>query len=255
MKIGFCAGLNDLAKLDNCGLDYFETSVTGIMDLDEKAFAEAKEFLQTLKTPVKVCNVLLPGNLKVVGPEYNAERCRDYLERALLRVKEIGVELVVFGSGGAKRIPDGFDRDRAMEQLTEFTKILARTAEKYDLLIVIEALRKAECNCINSLDEAEWLCDTADSGHVAVLADWYHMYEEGDSPARMEALGSKLRHVHIARPDSRHTSFVGDGADYSEFFAALARMGYDGGISSEGNAEDIVDGCMKYVAFIHENLK
>lgn len=255
MKIGYCIGINEMKKLDACGLDYFETGLSTIAAMSEKEFYEAKSLIETLKTPVSVCNVLLPGSQKVVGPNYDVESCRNYLKLALSRAKQLGVKLIVFGSGAAKVIPEGFDRDKAMMQLVEFTRLLADTAEKYDILITIEALRREECNCINSLSESEWLCDQVHSDHVAVLADWYHMSESGDTPARMKALGKKLRHVHMAQPKTREVSFAEDGSDYTEFFTALAELGYDGGISAEGHAADVPEGCRKFIEFVRLNQR
>ena len=142
MKIGYCIGINEMKKLDDCGLDYFETGLSTIAAMTEKEFYEAKCLIETLKTPVSVCNVLLPGSQKVVGPNYDAESCRNYLKLALSRAKQLGVKLIVFGSGAAKVIPEGFNRDKAMMQLVEFTRLLADAAEKYDILITIEALRR-----------------------------------------------------------------------------------------------------------------
>ncbi len=250
IKWGYNVDIKDMKSLDEVGFDYFETAIAPIAEMDDAEYEKVKELFESLKTPVLVFNVLLPGSIKVVGDEYSKEKCSEYLEKALFRAKELGAEKVVFGSGGAKRIPDGFDREKAMEQLHEFVKILAEKAKKYELIIPIEALRRAECNCINNLDEGESLCDSAESENVVMLADWFHMYAEGDTPERMKKLGKKLRHIHIAMPNTRELPHADDGYDYTEFFDAVKSMGYDGGISFEGKGQYDETACRNYLKFV-----
>lgn len=255
IRLGFNTDIDGLKKFDSVGFDYFETAIAPIAQMDDEEFSKTENLFKSLKTPVEVFNVLLPGDIKVVGDEYSKEKCSEYLEKALSRVKVLGGKIVVFGSGGAKRIPEGFDREKAMQQLHEFVSILAKKAEKYDLIIPIEALRSVECNCINNLDEAEVLCDSAESKNIVMLADWFHMYAEGDTPERMKKLGKKLRHVHVAMPESRKIPHKDDGYDYTEFFNALKEIGYDERISFEGVSDVDEATAKEYLEFITEFIK
>ncbi len=255
MKLGYNTEIADMKKLDGAGLDYFETAIAPIAGMSEDEFSNLKEFINSLKTPVEVFNVLLPGYVKALGPEYSAEKVKNYLETAFLRAKELGGQIIVFGSGGAKRIPDGFDREKAMEQLEDFVKILAQKAEKYGIIVPVEALRSAECNCINTLYEAQELSRKAESKNIVMLADWFHMCAENETADDMKKLGKSLKHVHIAMPDSRKVPYDGDGYDYTEFFTALCEMGYNERISFEGHSENSAEDCKKYLKFMRAHLE
>lgn len=239
IRFGYNAEPKDAPILAELGYDYMETGLSGIAALDEDEFSRQKQGLLATPLRAEVLNILLPPELKVVGDSYSRQAVEDYLSRALPRAKELGAELVVFGSGGAKRIPDGFEYTRAMEQLRDFVSLLAKKAKEYDLVFPIEALRREECNCINSLKEARELMESAHSPRIRMLADLYHMEAVGETPADMQALGDTLAHVHIARPQSRTSPTPQDGYDYAPFFAALAQMGYGARISFEGKVESL----------------
>lgn len=239
IRFGYNAELKDAPALAELGYDYIETGLSGLAALDEEEFSRQKQALLATPLRAEVLNILLPPQLKVVGDTYSRKAAEDYLDGALPRAKQLGAQLVVFGSGGAKRIPEGFSHSRAMEQLRDFVDLLAKKAQEYDLLFPIEALRHEECNCINSLAEARELMESAHSPRIRMLADLFHMAAVGETPADMQALGDTLIHVHIARPQSRTSPAPGDGYDYAPFFAALAEMGYGARISFEGKVESL----------------
>ena len=54
----------------------------------------------------------------------------EYLEKALDRAHRLNVGTVVFGSGGAKNVPDGFPMDKVYLQVMEETKMVASMAKK-----------------------------------------------------------------------------------------------------------------------------
>jgi D-psicose/D-tagatose/L-ribulose 3-epimerase len=65
-----------------------------------------------------------------------------------------------------------------------------------------------------------------------VHGDMFHMnIEEGDIPAAVESVKDLLGYVHVAES---HRGYLGTGnTDWTKFFGALARVGYDGPITFE----------------------
>jgi sugar phosphate isomerase/epimerase len=99
------------------------------------------------------------------------------------------------------------------------------------LAIAIEPLRSAESNIITRVSEAARLAEWVAHPTVRVLADLFHMAEEGESPLAVLDAGPLLAHVHVA--DSGRTP-PGEGTeDYRAILAALIGAGYDGGVSVE----------------------
>jgi sugar phosphate isomerase/epimerase len=63
------------------------------------------------------------------------------------------VRILCFGSGGARRVPDGFSKDEAFAQLVAFGTRIAPEAKAHGITVVIEPLRRQETNIINTAAE------------------------------------------------------------------------------------------------------
>src|SRR5690606_17291330 len=111
------------------GFDFIECKVTSLLP-EESGDVVSPILAQHKAAPVPVAafNVLLPGTLKIVGPEVDSARIGRYLDNALARVHEIGSEIVVFGSGTARAIPNGFPAAEAREQIVAFLDQAASAA-------------------------------------------------------------------------------------------------------------------------------
>ena len=105
--------LEDIAKLKMWGFDYSEPAVVKVMELGEAEFRRTLRRVAASGIRVECMNSFLPANLKVVGNEVNQTRLRDYLRRSLARAEALGAEVVSFGCGDARMVPDGFPEDQA----------------------------------------------------------------------------------------------------------------------------------------------
>ena len=152
MKFGCCASIDQAGLVHAAGYDFIECTVVSLVpEKSEEEFAEILEKYQRSPIPVEVCNVFLPGDLKVVGASVDAKRIERYLKTALTRVKQIGADTIVFGSGGARSIPENFPRGEAEQQILTFLHLVAKYAEPLGLTIVIEPLNRKESNILNSI--------------------------------------------------------------------------------------------------------
>ena len=179
----------------------------------------------------------------MTGPEAKPEEQRAYLERAFSRAHALGVETVVFGSGGARRVPEGFSHVTAWRQIADFLRLVGEYGEKYQINTAIEPLRRKECNIINLVSEGTLLSALVNHPRVGVLGDTFHMLCGSEPWAALEYAGEKLLHVHISHPlpdlSGRDFPAPGDGCDYAEIFQALKRMGYQGDVSLEAGYKDL----------------
>jgi sugar phosphate isomerase/epimerase len=186
--------------------------------------------------PALACNVFLPQNLKVVGPDVDTPELRRYTATALERMGRLGVRVLVVGSGGARAVPEGFDRERALEQFEVFLRGVADEAAGHGVTVALEPLRPQETNLLNTVAESAAFLRERDAGPARLLADLYHMREQGEA---MDVLGQTvdlLAHVHVAG--------VGRGApapdaeDIEPFVRALRDAGYAGDCSIECSWKD-----------------
>jgi len=105
-----------------------------------------------------------------------------YVAGALGRLKRLGVKVVVLGSGGARRVPDGFSRTRRSISWWTSARRIAPVARENGITIAIEPLRKQETNIINTAREGLALVKAVDRPEIRLLVDYYHLAEEARTP-------------------------------------------------------------------------
>jgi sugar phosphate isomerase/epimerase len=201
-------------------------------------FARAKESLAQAGIQAEAFNVMVPPQYHLTGPEADLDPVKDYLEKALARAAELGCKVIVFGSGGARRVPERWSAFDAWTQLADYLKMAAPIARANGITIAIEPLRKQETNIIHTVKEGAALAAMVDDPHVGVLGDTYHMYAEGEPFSAFVEARERLRHVHTAENVTRAFPSRGDGTDYAGMFRALNEAGYDSRVSVEGACKD-----------------
>ena len=232
MRFGVCAAPEQADLLAQAGYDYLEASVAGDLIPEEDAAAWNKKRRRLLALPLRpeAFNSFVRLG-KIVGPEADPARLRRYVDVALLRAAEVGGEVIVFGSGGARQIPDGFPPAQADAQMREFLGFCADASDRTGVVVVIEPLARSECNSVNLVSEgAAWARSVGRPG-VQTLADTYHMEQESEPMPAIVAAGDVLAHAHTADTGRRAP---GTGVyDHTAFFRALGDAGYDRRVSLE----------------------
>lgn len=246
MRWGCCGGLADAPLIRDAGYDYIELPVGALMSgEDEAAFRRIAQEIGAMGIPVEACNVFIPAALKITGPNVDRDPLWRYAATALHRMGELGVRVCVFGSGGARSIPDGFDRAQALDQLAAFLAHVEEERARAGVRVVIEPLNRRESNVFTSVAESDRFTQARNLAGIGVLADLYHISVEDEGFAGTFAANGRLGHVHIADADR---SPPGEGAetDYAGFFRTLQAMGYTGTVSVEARwgrtvRDDLID--------------
>lgn len=238
MKFGVCGGpeIGRIAK--ESGYDYFEWSVGGLLNPreEEEVFEAALEQAKAVGLPCPAVNVFMPAELKIVGPDVRHAALEGYVTTALRRAEIAGVERIVFGSGGARRIPNDFDRERAWQQLIEFCCMVGGIAQDHNVIIAIEPLNLTETNVINTVGEGAKLAREVDHPNIRLLVDGYHWAKDNDSVAGIVENADLLVHAHVATVDGRRPPSDADTTE--NFFQVLKKAGYDGRVSIEGRIDN-----------------
>ncbi|MBR6772497.1 MAG: sugar phosphate isomerase/epimerase [Clostridia bacterium] len=234
MKFGVCCDFGKVALLEKLGFDYIEGNVTVITSMSDEEFEAVAAMLDGSKIKCEAACCLFPGEIKVTGPDADTAEITKYLDKAFARLERLGVKSVVFGSGGARRVPDGFDRAAAWHQLVSVGRILAEKAEKHGITIALEPLNRGETNIINNQREGLNLVLDVDRPSFRVLTDFYHVWLENDTREDIAACKGMLQHCHVVNPVGRVGMKLGDGIPYEKFFGGIADCGYTGRISFEG---------------------
>src|SRR5690349_6450059 len=111
MEFGVCTSVDNAAAAKAAGWGYVEDSVQALFE-GLKADNEwlGLERVKAAPLPVKCCNLLVLAALKITGPDASLPKLREYMSNVTERAGKCGTEILVFGSGGARQIPEGFDR-------------------------------------------------------------------------------------------------------------------------------------------------
>ena len=234
--LGLCSGPGNAAKLKAVGFEFIEGGVGGSLkpDKTDEEYAPELERIKTCGLPMRSCNGFLPGSLRLTGPEEGLrhEDALKYAVKACERADQVGLTDIVFGSGGARNAPEGFDIDKAREQFIAFCKKLGPAIADRKVTIVLEPLNKKEANFLNTVAEGIEMMDEIGHPRIKLLADIYHMMKDGEQPDSIRKAGARIVHCHVAELEGRQ--FPGKkGEDLRPYYRALHDIGYKGGISCE----------------------
>ncbi|NLC44609.1 MAG: sugar phosphate isomerase/epimerase [Clostridiales bacterium] len=214
------------------GFDFAEATVGLIMGLtdDEMALASAIRNLE-------VCNSFVPPSLPIIKGD--SSKLEEHVKESMTRMQKLGVDTVVFGSGGARRIPDGMDRKEGMRWIEDFLTMCNEYAVKHNITVAVEPLNQKECNILTSVTEGAELVEKLQLGHIRLLADSYHMARENEPLSVLADAAHLLVHVHISEADR---TFPGkyNGTDLPAFVDQLKAVGYKARISAESGFTDFV---------------
>ena len=235
MKIGFCVGTdaNKVKQLAQHGYDHYEASFSGIVQMEESEFMAFSRETEKSGIPGLCTNVMFPKNM-FLHQGIGDEQIKAYAARGMERMAALGGKVAVLGSGKFRDIPEGCDRALARKRFLEAVRICADEAWKHGITVTIEPLSQRETNFIHTLEDGANICRETGRENVCLLADFYHMYMNGDAFSNLETYGSLLKHLHIARlnPD-RGAPAAEDVEAFRPVAQLLRKIGYCGALSVE----------------------
>ena len=239
-RIGVCSQPDKWELLKENGYAYAEAEVRSFLipQNGEDDFAPNLEIAQKTALPIYSCNLFFPGDMRLTGEGADIAAITQYTEVAMRRARQIGIKIIVLGSGGARHIPDGFSHEEARERFIEICREIGAIAEKNGVTIVIEPLNAAETNFITTVAEGLELVKEVDHPNIQLLADLFHMTRAGESPESIVKAGKYLRHCHIAENEQRTAPGIA-GDDFTPYLEALKKIAYKGNISLECRWDDM----------------
>lgn len=232
MRFGVCAGVDKAERLADAGYDYIELAVGGdlVPDRDDAVWEPKRRAIEAMPLRPEAFNGFVRA-LGIVGPDVDGDALRRYVDTALARAQIVGGRIIVFGSGGARQVPDGFGRDVAERQILQFLGYCAEASDRTGVVVAIEPLNKTECNIINTVVEGADYARRVGRVGVQNLADTYHMEKDGEPLDAIVATRDVLVHAHTA--DTGRRAPATGTYDHAAFFRALKQAGYDARVSIE----------------------
>lgn len=235
MKIGVCAMPQDWQVVAACGYDYAEMSFSLLADCSEEEFQAVKHARVSAGLEIPCFNGFFPGSMKLY--ELSRADFRAYVERGFDRAATLDGEIAVLGSGGARQVPPGMEREEAIRRFTDILALCGDVAARHGMKIAIEPLNYREDTLINTVADALAVCRRVDHPAIGILIDLYHFRENGEDITTLPSLpdlSRHLLHVHLARPDKdRGAPTSADAVPMQPWVDALRKIDYRERISLE----------------------
>ena len=226
-----------LTVLDEAGYDFAELAVGMLTaEVSEREYSDLVKLVNDHRVTVDAFNVFIPPKYSLVGPDRDLAGVLEHVDLVADRMAGLGGKIVVLGSGGARRRPEGVTEEEAIAQILEFIDGAAPLLKSRGITMALEHLNSGETNTINSVAEAKALLPRIDHDNVKLLVDLYHMLQEGESLDVLEDGEGLVAHVHVA--DTGRVRPGAGEADFPAFRDQLRKINYTGGISVECRFED-----------------
>lgn len=243
MRFGCCIPSKDYQTAEQAGFDFVEFSGAEIFDMPDAEFERVCKIVRAGRIPCLSFNSYCRGTPAVVGEEFDAGLASKYASSLCKRAAALGVRMMGIGAPHARRLPPGFQNERADAQCRTFLKVTAAAAETYGIQVNFEQLNPKACDYGTSTEKAAALVREVGAGNLALVVDAYHRAIAGEPVGDFSGFQDLICHVHISTcganlkrgyPDMR------DLAYYKDLFSALKRAGYRKTISIEAPAEDLL---------------
>ncbi len=254
--IGIIYSIEKDKILYEAGYRYIEESAQrrfSPRSVTEEKFQQDLPALRNTQCRVVACNLFVPGHIKLIGPDMDEKVVLGYVDTVARRCNEAGVEVIVLGSGQARKLPNGYDYTKAKSEFIALARKMAAVAQQHNIVIAIENLNRSEVNFVNTLAEALEIVRAVDHPNFRLTADIYHMLKEDEPPAAIEAAGNLLVHCHIAEEQER--AYPGKrGEEFRPYFRALKKIKFTGKITMECGWKNIDAECGPALKYLQQQL-
>lgn len=269
MRIGCCSnllvggpggagggtGVEFVERIAAAGFDYVEMPIGQMVRLSERDFIRLTDRVAASGLSSEVGTNLFLSSLRLTGRDVDNHAIDAHVAEVFVRASVLGMRVLVFGSGQARRVPEGFSRDEAFRQLVELLQRVDPVARAHDITVVIEPLRRQESNIINTYEEGCRLAEAVRGSHIRVLVDYYHLATEREPVSHILEGAGWLRHAHCASLRERSFPTSLDDELNRDFFRALKTAGYNERISLEAFTDDFDVQAPSALAFIREQIE
>lgn len=239
MKIGFCGGMDKVNLFSNDVMDFAEANLTDLSKMSDEQLEELWDKSKKSGIPFETANCFFPPEIKLCGEGYSKTAIEEYAESALSKAQKLGIKTAVVGSGRSRNTDD--NKEACFKQLKESFYTIASIGEKYGIIVVLEPLNSSETNTFNTVAEGADFVRDVNHPNLFLLADFYHLSKENEPYQNVIDNSDIIRHIHIARGETRKFPKADDGFDYIAIRDALKQAGYDLRVSIEGGPYEDYD--------------
>ena len=205
-----------------------------------------------------------PKGLHVTTPDVSLrERSWLHIRNLIDLCADLGPEgegggVMVFGSPVQRGTTGGSTRQQAVKRFEQGLASVAGHAAERNVRILVEALPKAQCDVVNTLEESAEIVRRIASPGVRTMFDTHNAVDEVEPHAVLvERYFELICHIHVNEIDGKHCG-AGD-YDFLPLLRILKRLNYQGWISLEAfdfspSPERIASESIEYLQRLMETL-
>jgi sugar phosphate isomerase/epimerase len=255
-KLGIASSLANDSVLYQSGFHLIGESVGKLVSpkLSHEQILQNKSAIKKMQCQIYMCNSFFPGDLKIAGDQVDEQKVLTYADTVFSRASQLGIKVIVLGSGGSRRLPEGYDVQKAEKEFVKLARKMAILARPHDVKIFLEALNSTETNFITTLQQAARIVKAVNHANFRLNADIYHMLKENEPPQHIVDAGEIIAYCEIAEKDERtYPGFKGD--NFVPYLKALKKIKYKGHIFIEGRWTDLKIEAPLARAYLEKQLK
>ncbi|MEM6657538.1 MAG: sugar phosphate isomerase/epimerase [Pseudomonadota bacterium] len=215
-----------IAAATECKMDFIEIALLDPVSTDA---ALGRRMLRDANLPA-VCSLGLP---EPVWASKNPEGAAQFLTIAIEKAAGLGAQAltgVTYGGIGERSgLPPTMTE---LDNVARALEVAAQAARAAGLAFGIEPVNRYETHLINTAAQGVAMIERIGAENMFLHLDTYHMNIEEKGVGNGIVQGRNyLRYMHLSESD-RGTPGAGT-CDWDEIFAALAAIGFDGGLAME----------------------
>jgi D-psicose/D-tagatose/L-ribulose 3-epimerase len=197
--------------------------------------------------------MVAPKGLHVTTPDA-ALRARswEHIRNLVDLCADLGPNgVMIFGSPFQRATTESATRAEATQRYADGLAGVAGHAAERGVTILVEALPKAQCDVVQTLEEAVSIVKQIDSPGIKTMFDSHNAIDEVEPHAVLvDRYYDWIRHVHVNEMDGKHCG-MGD-YDFKPVLEVLLRRGYQRWVSLEAfdfsfGSERIANESLRYL--------
>jgi sugar phosphate isomerase/epimerase len=197
---------------------------------------------QTLRREAEECGLQIIGlhwllanteslQLTAADPAVR-RRTADYLVDLARCTRDLGGDLMVFGSPAQRRVPAGATQEQAADYAVDTFRQAASQFADLGVKLCLEPLSPPEADFINTCAQAQAILDRLRHPSFALHLDVKALStDDGPTPDLIRRYGKTAGHFHANDVNRRGPGF--GATDFVPIFQALKDSGYPGWVSVE----------------------
>ena len=247
MKFGICVKYSEIRSAAALGFDYIELPGGTTAAMSETEFKAHLAGIRQVGIECLGFNAAVPPEVSICGADFDRNRVKEYAKILFARGAELGVKNVGVGSPRSRADIRVFSEGEAWKQAREFMVLMCEQAAQYSVSVLWETLSSVETSFGISMEKGlnAIVLPLIAGGieNTGMLADIYHMNNNGETADTLSSCLPYIRHSHIegnsrqsrGYPDEAMLCKAGDILSllYSKN-SNLSIEAFDGSIDTDG---------------------